>query len=254
MALRGWSILVLGLVSGCSSAEDAAATTPGPSQQSSQQSGQQATAGAPAAPATPPMSPMVAAAPQSPMATPPAATPAPANPPAPATDGPAMPPATTPAAGEPPREPLPAPRIAFVSFAVSDIEKSLAFYVGQIGMDELGRRDLPTGTTEVSVGFADDPAAAGLVLLSTPGMDTAIQHGTAYSRFGLTVDDATGLVMTLQSAGVTIMTRPTRTASLGLTYAMIRDPDGYLIELIENDMPVLPDLPRIGRASCRERV
>jgi lactoylglutathione lyase len=244
MALRRWSILVLGLVSGCSSGQDASATDPGPSQQSSPQ----ATAGAPGVtaalpgvPAAPPMAP-----PTSPMS---AALPAPAQAPPtppPATDGQAMSPAMMPAAAEPPREPLPAPRIAFVSFAVSDVDKSLAFYVGQLGMDELGRRDLATGTTEVQVGFADDPAAAGLVLLSTPDQDAAIQHGTAYSRFGLTVDDATALVMTLQSAGVTIMTRPTRTASLGLTYAMILDPDSYLIELIENDMPVLPDLPRIG--------
>jgi lactoylglutathione lyase len=242
MAFRGWCILLLGLVGGCSSAEDAPPTQAGPSQQP----GPQATAGAPSA-ATP-MSPIAAALPQTPMATPPVPAVTPAEPP-PGAEGPALPPAATPAAAEPPRAPLPAPRIAFVSFAVSDIEKSLAFYVEQIGMDELGRRDLASGTTEVAVGFADDPAAAGLLLLSSPDQNGAIQHGTAYSRFGLTVDDAAALVMTLQSAGVTIMTRPTRTASLGLTYAMIRDPDGYLIELIENDMEVLPDLPRIGFVS-----
>jgi lactoylglutathione lyase len=182
------------------------------------------------------------------MATPPIPM---ATPPMPAPDAASQPPATAtaPAATEPEREPLPAPRIAFASFAVSDIEKSLAFYVGQIGMDELGRRGLADGTTEVSVGFADDPAAAGLVLLSSPDQGGAIRHGNAYSRFGLTVTDATALVTSLQSAGVTIMSQPMRTASLGLTYAMIRDPDGYLIELIQNDMPVLPDLPRIGFVS-----
>jgi lactoylglutathione lyase len=248
MALRGWCILLMGLVSGCSSAEDTSPTELGPSQQASPQ----ATAGAPSPTVATPMSPMaplLPALPQMPMAMPPVPM---ATPPAPmpGPDGAALPPAPTPtpAAPEPPREPLPAPRIAFASFAVSDIEKSLAFYVGQIGMDELGRRDLTSGTTEVAVGFADDPAAAGLLLLSTPDQG-AIQHGTAYSRFGLTVEDATGLVTTLRSAGVTIMTQPMRTASLGLTYAMIRDPDGYLIELIENDMPVLPDLPRIGFVS-----
>ena len=34
-------------------------------------------------------------------------------------------------------------------------------------------------------------------------------------------------------AGVTITRPPTEVASLKLTYAVVRDPDGYLIEFIE---------------------
>jgi hypothetical protein len=41
------------------------------------------------------------------------------------------------------------------------------------------------------------------------------------------------MVQRLTQAQVAIVRAPTEVASLKLTYAMVRDPDGYLIEFIE---------------------
>ena len=41
------------------------------------------------------------------------------------------------------------------------------------------------------------------------------------------------MVQRLTQAGVAIVRPPTEVANLKLTYAMVRDPDGYLIEFIQ---------------------
>ena len=41
------------------------------------------------------------------------------------------------------------------------------------------------------------------------------------------------MVERLTNAGVTILRPPTEVANLKLTYAMVRDPDGWLIEFIQ---------------------
>ncbi len=39
----------------------------------------------------------------------------------------------------------------------------------------------------------------------------------------------------LTAAGVPVARQPTEVASLKLTYSMVRDPDGYLIEFIQTN-------------------
>jgi lactoylglutathione lyase len=62
---------------------------------------------------------------------------------------------------------------------------------------------------------------------------TPYQIGGGFSRTIIRVSDVAGMVQRLTQAGVAIVRPPTEVANLKLTYAMVRDPDGYLIEFIQ---------------------
>jgi catechol 2,3-dioxygenase-like lactoylglutathione lyase family enzyme len=49
------------------------------------------------------------------------------------------------------------------------------------------------------------------------------------------VPDIKATMQCLTQAGVPVVRQPTEVASLKLTYAMVRDPDGYLIEFIQTN-------------------
>ena len=57
--------------------------------------------------------------------------------------------------------------------------------------------------------------------------------GDGFSRTIIHVSDVKAMVQKLTDAQVAIVRPPTEVASLKLTYAMVRDPDGYLIEFIQ---------------------
>jgi lactoylglutathione lyase len=245
MLKRSCATLLVGLAAACSAS--------GGAMQESADTGLQGATMAP--PALSPMVPvtgaMASSQPAAPALDPPAAQPPAAQPPA--AQPPAQPPAAQPTA---PADPVPAAnvdprsRIAFVSFYVSDLDASLDYYTRLLGMKERVRAQLADGTTQVMIGYPEAENGAELALLSNPERQM-LQHGDAYSRFGMTVDDIAGLIAQLRSEGATIMQQPTRTESLGLSYAMIRDPDDYLIELLQYDddpaaQAMAAPLPRIG--------
>lgn len=141
-----------------------------------------------------------------------------------------------------------APRIAFAALRVADEMKELAFYAS-LGLKERARRKTTAGTTEIEVAFPE-PGGAYLLLVSEPGH--AIVRGDAYSRIGLRVDGIDTLIESLRTAGATVLSQPARTEALKLTYSLVRDPEGYLLELLQFDAPADPamapqaPLPRIG--------
>ncbi len=122
------------------------------------------------------------------------------------------------------------PRITYVTYNVEDVDRALAFYVGVLGMQEQMRFPIGGGLNEVVLTFPDSKAS-GLVLMFRDERAPPIVHGDGYSRFVIRVSDIDGAVAALVESGVRLQTPPTDAGSL--RYAMIRDPDGYLIELLQ---------------------
>lgn len=190
-------------------------------------------------PVTPaPAIPMAAAGAQANAAGSGAPAPEPAAPPRPAPEPEPTAPSTDAATPDPVADHQ--PRIAFLALRVVDVDKTVDFYVRLIGMKEQGRTT-EGETTEVALAFPE-PGGAALHLVSTPGLGP-VQHGNAYSRFGLRVGDIPALISSLRAAGATIVQEPARTESLKLTYAMVRDPEGYMIELLQFDPPAMGSAP-----------
>ncbi|HKS55180.1 MAG TPA: VOC family protein [Steroidobacteraceae bacterium] len=122
--------------------------------------------------------------------------------------------------------------LAYTSYSVLDQKRALDFYVGLLGMTERQRITPSPGVTEIVLGF-DKERTPGILLMHRADRTTPYQIGDGFSRTIIHVSDVKAMVQRLSAANVAIVRPPTEVADLKLTYAMVRDPDGYLIEFIE---------------------
>lgn len=122
---------------------------------------------------------------------------------------------------------------------VADLERSLAFYCGALGMRLLRREEYPVGRfTLVFVGYGCELEQA-VIELTHNWDQLAYQHGSAFGHLALAVSDLLASCAALAAVGVKVvrapgpmnMRSPDRTAAERI--AFIEDPDGYRIELIE---------------------
>jgi lactoylglutathione lyase len=122
------------------------------------------------------------------------------------------------------------PRVTHVAYHVADIDRALAFYSGLLGMKEVMRIPLGEGLQEVILGFPDSQAA-GVILMWHADKKDARSLGNGYSRLVLNVSDVDAAIELLAKRGTPVVTQPTRYGSL--KFAMVKDPDGYVIELLQ---------------------
>jgi lactoylglutathione lyase len=124
-------------------------------------------------------------------------------------------------------------RILHTMLRVGDLDRSLAFYTGVLGMSLLRRRDYPDGKfTLAFVGYGPESEQAALEL--THNWDTKTYDiGTGYGHVALEVEDAHAACAAIKGKGG-IVTREAGPMKHGTTViAFVQDPDGYKIELIQ---------------------
>lgn len=122
------------------------------------------------------------------------------------------------------------PRVSHVAYHVSDIDRALAFYVGVLGLKEQLRLPLGSSLHEVILGFPN-AQSAGVILMWNTTDPTSRQLGNGYSRFVLNVSDVDAALRHLAKHDVPVVTPATTVG--GFKYAMVKDPDGYVIELLQ---------------------
>jgi lactoylglutathione lyase len=117
---------------------------------------------------------------------------------------------------------------------VFDLDRSLAFYTGPLGMKLLRRKDYPDGKfTNAFVGYGSEDSNTVVELTHNWDPATPYTHGTGFGHLALGVPDIYGTCETLAKQGIKI-TRPPGPMKHGTTViAFIEDPDGYKIELIQ---------------------
>ncbi len=127
---------------------------------------------------------------------------------------------------------------------VSDLEQSLAFYSGLLGMVETRRTESEKGRyTNIFLAAPADEAVArdakAPVLELTYNWEPEdYKGGRNFGHLAFEVDDIYGLCQSLCDAGVTI-NRPPRDGYM----AFIRSPDGISIELLQAGGPREPVEP-----------
>jgi len=127
----------------------------------------------------------------------------------------------------------PVPKVAYVALSVFDEKRSLDFYVGVLGMSERRRITPSPALTEILLGFTKYPNDAGVLLMVRSGRDKPYDVGDGFSRVILDVANLAATAKHLNDAGVPLVRPITEVKELQLKYAMVRDPDGYLIELVQ---------------------
>ena len=129
--------------------------------------------------------------------------------------------------------PLARARLAYTMLRVRDLERSLDFYTGPLGMTLFEREDFPEGRfTLAFVGYGDEKDHTVLEL--THNWDTkSYEIGSGYGHVALEVDDAYAACAEIKAKGG-VVTREAGPMKHGTTViAFVQDPDGYKIELIQ---------------------
>ncbi len=128
-------------------------------------------------------------------------------------------------------------RLLHTMIRVGDLERSLAFYCGVLGMRALRRQDYPDGRfTLAFVGYAPEAEQAAIEL--THNWDTpAYQLGNGFGHLAIEVEDAAAACAAIKAKGGKVV-REAGPMKHGTTViAFVEDPDGYRVELIERRRP-----------------
>ena len=117
---------------------------------------------------------------------------------------------------------------------VKDLDKSIEFYTGLLGMELLSRNDYPGGKfTLAFVGYGDASSNAVIELTHNWDQEEAYDLGNGFGHVAIGVPDIYDTYEKLEAAGANIP-RPPGPMMHGTTViAFVDDPDGYKIELIE---------------------
>ncbi|MFW2160581.1 lactoylglutathione lyase [Acinetobacter beijerinckii] len=126
-------------------------------------------------------------------------------------------------------------RMLHTMLRVGNLEQSLTFYTEVLGMKLLRQRDYEEGRfTLAFVGYGDEEN--NTVLELTHNWDTSsYELGNAYGHIAIGVDDAYQACEDIKARGGKVV-REAGPMKGGVTViAFVEDPDGYKIELIQQD-------------------
>lgn len=125
-------------------------------------------------------------------------------------------------------------RFLHTMIRVKDLDKSLDFYTRLLGMKELRKKDFPSGEfTLAFVGYGDEASNTVIELTHNWGQEQPYDLGNAFGHFALAVPDVYAACDVLAAEGVEIPRPAGPMKHGGSVIAFIKDPDGYLIELVE---------------------
>jgi len=125
-------------------------------------------------------------------------------------------------------------RMLHMMIRVKDLDKSINFYVDNLEMKLLRKTDFPGGKfTLAFVGYGDEKDTTVVELTHNWDQAEPYDLGNGFGHLALGVKDIYGICEKLKAQGV-IIPRPAGPMKHGKSIiAFIKDPDGYMIELVE---------------------
>jgi catechol 2,3-dioxygenase-like lactoylglutathione lyase family enzyme len=129
-------------------------------------------------------------------------------------------------------------RFDHVSLSVADLDAQSRFYEDAFGFDEIYRNELNGG--QIRTAILRSKAGAQLELIERAG--STAQYFTdpidgagiqGYFHWALAVEDLDTAFESITSAGAAPVTTPANAARPGIRFAYVRDPEGNLVELIQ---------------------
>ena len=119
-------------------------------------------------------------------------------------------------------------RLAHTMIRVRDLETSLKFYCGFLGLQEIRRKDL--GDEATLVFLTDDSQNYHIELTyNKDGRDYTI--GDQFGHLAFHVDDLDSVISEVKDRGLWFRQSKTSSSS---RYIFIHDPDGYDVEILQS--------------------
>jgi len=117
---------------------------------------------------------------------------------------------------------------------VIDLDKSIAFYCDHFQMKLIRRKDYPSGEfTLAFLGYGEEHNSTVIELTHNWGRKDNYDLGNGFGHLAIGVPDIYKTCEKLSEAGLEIPRPPGPMAHGGSIIAFIKDPDGYMVELIE---------------------
>jgi lactoylglutathione lyase len=122
---------------------------------------------------------------------------------------------------------------------VSDLDRSVAFWEGVVGIPVQSRTEIP-GVNEVVL--QAEIGGSRLQLAQRLDDRAPIEMGTAMWKLYVDTEDCQALYDKAIAAGCESVSEPQQLDRWPVTVAFVKDPDGYLVELLENHEGRRPSL------------
>jgi lactoylglutathione lyase len=124
-------------------------------------------------------------------------------------------------------------RLMHTLLRVRDMERTLAYYCGALGMTvQVDRAGPAPGRRNVFAGYGPYDTTPQMEFVDE-GDERTYALGDAYGHVAIQVEDVAGLCEALVAAGYAAPHVGPKTVPSGSRIALVRDPDGYEIELIQ---------------------
>jgi lactoylglutathione lyase len=125
-------------------------------------------------------------------------------------------------------------RILHTMLRVGDLDRSIAFYTDVVGMKLLRKNENPEYKyTLAFLGFGDESEGAVVELTYNWGVEE-YDLGNAYGHLAIGFDDIYATCDAIKAAGGNVTREPGPVKGGTTHIAFVKDPDGYMIELIQN--------------------
>lgn len=125
-------------------------------------------------------------------------------------------------------------RILHTMLRVGDLDRSIEFYTQVMGMKLLRKNEnTEYKYTLAFLGYDDESEGAVIELTYNWGV-ADYEMGNAYGHIAIGVDDIYTTCDTIKAAGGNVTREPGPVKGGSTHIAFIKDPDGYMVELIQN--------------------
>ena len=121
---------------------------------------------------------------------------------------------------------------------VTDLERSVAFYTG-LGLANTSRTEIPQALEAI---VEHPPGGSKLQLAQQKEPAEPFEIGTGFWKLYVNTGDIAATYEAAVAAGASVDSAPQRLEQWPVTIAFVRDPDGYLVELVERH-PWPDDVP-----------
>jgi lactoylglutathione lyase len=123
-------------------------------------------------------------------------------------------------------------RFLHTSITVRNIDESLRFYTGILGLEFERRRPIPENRAEIA--FVKDPASGARIELTHWDGKDRFEAGEQLDHLAFEVDALEPVLAKARAEGVAVAKEPYRLAGGSSRIAFLLDPNEVWIELIEH--------------------